>query len=254
MDVSAAIIFHGEQALAPVALRSFLSCCTYARKSGVAVEAIAIMDRADRMTADIVRSFAPELQMIEAVDFGDLGGSRNRARELSCGRYVTFFDGDDVWGSMWIAQAYQAAEADRNPNYIYHPEFIYYFSADDFLVQSSSEMPNAGKSFHMVQADSRSTGFDPRTILFNNLWTANSFANQDVYRRFPYRHVNAAEGFGIEDWAWNAETMAGGCEHVVVADSVHCVRQKLTGSLSANNTRLKLLPPLGAFISQIEAL
>jgi hypothetical protein len=75
-----------------------------------------------------------------------------------------------------------------------------------------------------------------------------------LFERFPYEQVNHDKGFGVEDWLWNAQTLAAGMRHAVAPDTVHCVRLKQSGSLSTQNTEKFLLPPLHRYARDLEAL
>jgi glycosyltransferase involved in cell wall biosynthesis len=243
-NVSAIIIFHGEKTLAPPAIRSFLSGVLYARDKGISVETIAVVDKADELTTTLINDFSEHFDDICTVTFGDLGDSRNYGRSKSSGEFVTFFDGDDLWGNEWIYKAYEYTKSVDVKKSILHPEVIYYFTADDYKRQAHDNIPCDPSGFYFIQVDSRAIDFDPNAITLNNLWTANSFAHRSIYEEHPYKKVERKNGFGVEDWVWNAETLSLGYDHVVVSDTVHCVRMKSGGSLSAQNTAENLLPPL----------
>ena len=38
-----------------------------------------------------------------------------------------------------------------------------------------------------IQQSQDSPGFEPRDLLFENLWSANCFAARELHLRFPYR-------------------------------------------------------------------
>jgi glycosyltransferase involved in cell wall biosynthesis len=255
VDVSAIIIFHNEDLLAGFSIQSLIQGVKFARDAGVKVEVSAIVDKPSAETKAVVDSYEDHFDHIHVVAFGDLGSSRNFGREQSKGKYVTFFDGDDLWGEEWILRAFKKAESDGRANQIYHPELIHYFNADDYLAQSSTKTPNASaKGYFFIQVDSNAATFDPRTIFFNNLWTANSFALREIYDTIPYVHVDRSKGFGVEDWTWNGVTLAKGYDHAIVRDTVHCIRIRRSGSLSQQNVKEKLLPPLYELADEIDRL
>lgn len=232
-----------------------LRCCAEAKAQGLSVERIAVLDNADETTERAVRTYESEFDIVLPVDVRDLGASRNAARAVSSGDFLTFFDGDDLWGDGWIWRCHSFLETQDINNTIVHPQAIYYFSADDYLHQSHDEtFPSTAKSLYLLHQDSTHPNFDPRAILLDNLWTANTFAHRDLFKRFPYETVDHDRGYGVEDWLWNAQTLAAEVKHAVAPDTVHCVRLKRTGSLSAKNYSSGLLPPLHRFAEQLECI
>jgi hypothetical protein len=68
-----------------------------------------------------------------------------------------------------------------------------------------------------------------------------------ITARLPATLTRAADpdpGAGIEDWEWNLATLWAGIPHLVVADAVHLLRVKATGSLGAEHIAMGLLPRL----------
>lgn len=232
-----------------------LQCCATAEAKGLTVEKIAVIDSPDPFTEEIVRTYASTLDIILPVEVRDLGSSRNAGREASSGNFLTFFDGDDLWGEDWIWRSHQFLTDLEIDSTIVHPRLIYYFSAEDYLTQSLTTAINpASKSFYFIHEDSDAPSFDPRAILLDNLWTANSFCHRQLFERFPYEQVDHEKGYGVEDWLWNAQTLASGMRHAVAPNTVHCVRLKQSGSLGMQNVERSLLPPLHRFADKLEHL
>lgn len=254
VDITAIIIFHGEKTFAPPAIMSFISGVNFARENGVTVETIAVIDKPDAMTLSLVKDYSDSFNEIAIVQFGDLGESRNYGRSISKGSFISFFDGDDLWGNEWMYKAFTYASSLDSATSILHPEVIFYFTADDYYRQSLDHTPRDPHGFYFIEVDSRTIDFDPNAIIFNNLWTANSFAHRSVYEKHPFIKVDRELGYGVEDWLWNAETLARGLSHIVVPDTVHCVRMKSSGSLSAQNTKESLLPPLHLFSVELNEI
>jgi glycosyltransferase involved in cell wall biosynthesis len=253
-DISAIIVFHREKALVPTSINSFLKCVDFARSTGLNVEAIAVIDKPDELTLSLLVSYSEFFHSICVVAFGDLGSSRNKGREMAKGAFLSFFDGDDLWGDRWLVKCHEAAVKSDINNIVYHPEIIYYFSDKDYLTQSRDENPIAGASYIFKHIDSREFGFDPRVIVFNNIWTANTFGRKEIYEKYPYKSVERELGFGIEDWTWNAATLASNVIHAVVEGTVHCIRQKSTGSLGTQNSQEGLLPSIQDYVEQLDRL
>jgi hypothetical protein len=101
--------------------------------------------------------------------------------------------------------------------------------------------------------DSEAPDFDLSAIVFANLYASQCFARSGLFARYPYPPVERSRGFGVEDWAWNAQTLCDGVRHAVVPDTVCLVRQK-PDSLSLRNIREGLLPPLHLYADRLLAL
>lgn len=253
IDVTAIIMFHQEGKLATPSILSFRKMVEYSRRAGLQIETITVLDRPDDETVRVLDSFKNDFDSVITIDNGDLGVARNRGISHASGSYIAVFDGDDLWGASWLARAHAWSIENKIRNAILHPQLVHYFSAADYMEQSlSHSAPSNAKSFHFIHVDSGSIGFDKRAIFFNNLWTSNCFAHREVFNAYPYKAVEQVSGFGVEDWMWNAETLAAGIRHAVVADSVHCVRIKESNSLGNQNSKQGLLPPIHLISKQLE--
>ncbi|MFM0597991.1 glycosyltransferase family 2 protein [Paraburkholderia dilworthii] len=246
MDITVSIIFHKEAAFAVPALASMKLLVSTARSAGLAVEAHALLDNADKLTTHIVGQHGAWLDAIRHVAHGDLGLTRNTGTQQAAGDYLAFIDGDDLWGAAWLTgahtQARQEAAASRS---IWHPDSIFYFYESDFDRHSTDRFARADpKSYHLHHRPSDAQGFNANALFLDNLWTANIFAHRGIYERFPYKALNRDLGLGIEDWSWNIETYSAGIAHRTVPDTVHLIRVKEAGSLGQSNQSSGLLPYL----------
>ncbi len=244
-DITAIVNFHAEGIYAEAAIRSFERMCRCAQDQGLVVEKMAVLDRADALTTRIVQDASAVFDAIEFVDFGDLGDSRNHGVQRATGKYLALFDGDDMWGSSWLHRAHHEVSRSKK-DVIAHPEWMYYFSDEDFSRTSLYEKPASGsRSFFMRHIGSKSSRFDVAAIMFNNVYSSNSFARRSLLLRFPYLKVDRMKGLGVEDWYWNAMTLRHGIEHLAVPESVHVIRVKSSASsLGVRNAASGLLPPL----------
>jgi glycosyltransferase involved in cell wall biosynthesis len=246
VDISAVVTFHNEGAFCLPALRSLQDMADAAGSDGLNVEVLAVLDKPDPETRRLVRAAAAGSATVVEVSFGDLGKVRNHAAGLARGDYLTFLDGDDLWGAQWLRLAYGAATAgNAHPDTVWHPKAIYLFFESDFDRASFNAIPVPGShSLYVMYHPSTAPDFDSRALLIENTWGAVAFARRDLHLRFPYKAVDRERGLGIEDWSWNIETLTAGIDHLVVENTVHLHRQKKAGSLGLQNIKDGLLPAI----------
>jgi hypothetical protein len=245
-DITATVIFHQEGAFVLPALASLRELAETAISAGLVVEIRAVLDRADDLTRHLVAVSGGYLSAVEEISCGDPGLARNAGAASAHGEFLSFLDGDDLWGADWLSLAHRAATAPAAPiETIWHPECVYYFNESDRDHPPNGEIPHpATQSFHMMHGPSDAPEFDRDALLLNNLWTANVFARREVHLRHPYLATDRSRGLGVEDWTWNIATVWAGIPHRVVADTVHLIRVKKSGSLGQRNTVEGLLPRL----------
>jgi glycosyltransferase involved in cell wall biosynthesis len=243
-DVTLVLNLHREGPLAGPSVASLRALRENAVADGLKVQIIAILDRPDTATREIVRSAGQLFDSVEEVDYGDLGLSRNHGASSAAGKYTAFLDADDLWGSNWITDAYRAQRPHKH-GIIWHPEYLYTFDESDFDRYSATTVPDyhAGSNF-IRQVGSDDPDFRWATLCVENPWSSHAFAETEVFRRFPYRPVDRAAGRGIEDFSFNLETAFMGLDHCVVPGTVHLYRKKKSASLNAQNAADGLLPYL----------
>lgn len=210
-DITAVINGHHEGLLAYPSLKSLGESVTQAQQRGVKVQVIAVLDRPDKLTTEVFKSYARGFPVqIITVDYGDLGLSRNAAVNASKAKWIAFLDADDIWGSNWLWAAYQSAE--REPRtVVWHPEVNVYF----------------GDSPHLfLHVDMDNAEYDQLRLAYTNYWTALCFVEKDVAVRIPYSETRIDNQIGYEDWSWNMEIIAHGALHKVVPQTAHAIRMK----------------------------
>lgn len=221
MILSVVVNGHREGRYLTAALRSVKIALDTAGLRGARSEVILILDRPDQDTIAVAEAQQFEEMTIFAVDFGDLGSSRNAGISKARGDYVALLDGDDVWGPQWIRRGLEFAE--EHPGSVLHPQMAVTFPNHLYCWQSP---------------DMASGDFQLARLLIENCWTSLAMAPTDIFRRFPYKSTDDHRRFGYEDWAWNGDTIAAGIRHRIVPQTVHFIRKRETSlSMASSNAR-----------------
>ena len=225
-DITAVLTAHAEGALAAVSFRSFLDACRHAERSGLVVERVVVLDKAKRQTLRVFEDLDGEAVSVHRTDFGDQGMVRNFAAQAARGEFVAFLDGDDLWCDSWLSDACRFLQA-APENVIAHPEFNRFFS---------------GVSSVFVHIDQEDPSFDIDFLRHANYWDAMCMARRSTHLRFPYCKRRVEEGFALEDWHWNCETVMAGHVHKIVPDTIHFKRRR-EGSQTMQVSRSRSLMP-----------
>lgn len=226
-DISIALTCHREGLLAGLSIKSALRCIQEARKIDLSCELLVILDRSDSLTkATITTALGSEEALILETQFGDPGLARNHASEACHGQYLSYLDADDLWSYNWLTSAWLMLK--KNPGIIAHSQCNIVFGDRNDV---------------WWHVDSESSDFDPDYLAWSNYWDALSFAQSEIYRRFPFRANNFEQGFGHEDWLWNHQTLMAGVAHRPVANTIHFKRARSSSQMSKVNDHGNLTWP-----------
>jgi glycosyltransferase involved in cell wall biosynthesis len=207
--ISIIITAHREGLIAGVTAQSAQAAVRQAEKAGLSHEIIVVLDRADFVTANILKSaFGADAKFLETNE-GDPGLARNRGIEHAKGVCATFLDADDLWSENWLVEAWRLIE-----------------SRPLFVAHSACNMIFGNQRHLWWHVDSESSLCDLDYLNWMNYWDAMSFARTDIYRRYPFQKNDLELGFGHEDWHWNAWTLAEGIHHKPVARTMHFKRSR----------------------------
>jgi glycosyltransferase involved in cell wall biosynthesis len=238
IDVTAIINFHAEGEFGRVALVSVAEAKAYAEARGVTVEILAVLDQPDPATIAVLDGCSSVEFSRLAVDHGDVGLSRNAGARAARGEWVSFLDADNVWPRNWLAAAHAAALEDPRP-VIWRPQASVAFGARTELYAC---------------VDMEDADFDPLNLALANYWPQVCLARRELLLAFPYPATDLSRQIGYEDWAWNLETVDGGCLHKVVQGTVYARRVKQRSSLWRQTFARRAMPnPTQLFRHLIEA-
>lgn len=235
IHVSALITMFREGNLAHPTIKSAIQACEQAMLKGINVELVFVLDstnNATRTLAEYHETSNSFVRIFEHIE-DDLALSRNVAIRNAKGEYVTFLDGDDLWGEDWVWRCYEAdQELDQSKQVIWHPHVNVVFENEYQL---------------FYHTDMESSDFDIDFLRIGNYWTSLSFAKRSIYLENPYMKNNVNEGFGFEDWNWNCNTISKGIIHKTVKHTCHFIRKKKNSMLVEHNSKKCLMTPSNLF-------
>ena len=216
IDVTAIITAHAEGLLVGPALASYWKAIEQARSAGLSVEPLVVLDRPTSLTRSMFGALPSDAVKVVINDDGDPGMTRNRGVKEANGKYVTFLDGDDLWGSQWISLSHAFCEANGS------------------RVIGHSEMNLAFGEHRLVwfHEDSEAPDFDIGYQRIANYWDAMCFAPKAILEQFPFEKNAIRDGYAHEDWHWNNLTLEAGFSHRPVPGTVHMKRRRVGSQMT----------------------
>lgn len=233
--ISGIVTFHSEGELAAHTLQGMELTRRYAEKVGIIVEFVAVLDCAINETARVVKSSSVlrDYDQIIEVRNRDLGSSRNSGIQAARGNFIGIFDGDDFYSENWLIAALNIAQS-FSKECVVHPELQISFGNVHCIAQivDMNKQPN----------------YPLQNCLAVHPWISCSFAAKSVYQKIPYCRTDTKEtGFGFEDWHWNLETIAKGCQHICAYRTAHYYRRKPTSMLTEMVSSGAIIRPTAFF-------
>lgn len=214
---------------------SALRAISTASDSGYSTEIIAVLDKPNALTREVVSGMLTNVGRIVELEFGDVGRARNEGIREASGDFIALLDADDLWGPNWLLEALRCAEQRSDP-IVWHPEVNIYIGSSNHILHHK---------------DMENSAFEPTSLMLENRWTALSFARRELYLSNPYPVSDIVQGIGFEDWAWNMNVITNGALHKVVPGTGHIIRRKRVASLSGATVRANGVPPFTEYINYI---
>jgi len=234
IDVSIVLTLHREAIFLARTLRSLAEASSYARNSGITVELVAVLDRADAQTksalttSDKLRAF-DQIRTIQ-VDNGSLGPSRNDGCQLASGNYISFADADDLISFNAIERMFAVA-ARLGKHTILVPKFLFAFDA----------------SYHIGEYFDLET-VTPLTLVHYHPFVSRIFAHRSLFDNVQFADVRITNGYAYEDWHFNCNAIAAGYTFRACEDTILFYRQRRASLLNtANVVSTKQIPPSALF-------
>ena len=224
------ITAHNEGLVAHKMMRSVKEALEELRKNNYTYEIIVHIDNGDKDTLNYFKRYKNEKHIrIFENSFGDTAPSRNFALGKAQGKYVGFFDGDDLMSNNWLINAIKVLEKSKE-EVIVHPEAVLTFG---------SSQPNV----LTLQGDSRE---DDALVLFGeNRWGSVLVAKKETLEKVPYRTLR--NGYGHEDYVFNIEAIERGISHKIAKETILFYRRSVNSRLSFGNEQRVIIPAMKMF-------
>jgi glycosyltransferase involved in cell wall biosynthesis len=209
IDISVVITAHGEGLLAGISARSADAAVDAAIAAGLRCETVVVLDRADKITTDVLTGYYGGRARIVETREGDPGLARNCGVQAAIGQHAAFLDADDLWSENWLVESHKLL-VDR----------------PDIIAHSACNIVFGAASMLWWHADSESPSCDLTYLEWMNYWDALAFARRELLLDNPFICNDLKRGYGHEDWHWNQITIARGIPHKPVPQTIHFKRRR----------------------------
>jgi glycosyltransferase involved in cell wall biosynthesis len=215
------VTLHREGALLGVTINSCLAAAKRAASEGISLELVLVMDRSDDTTSVMFDQARLEALFgipcnVQPTDFGDPGLARNHGVEQASGRYVTFLDGDDLWGSNWLLACHSFQQNEPQP----------------VIAHSNINLVFGGKRLVWMHPSSRDPNMSLLGMPVSNYWDSMAFAERQIYQDFHFTANDLKAGYGHDDWHWYCMTLLAGMHHVPVPKTIHFKRARASSQMA----------------------
>ena len=212
-DISVIVTAHTETVLAGPTIHSAENAINQVESAGYKVERLIGLDAP---SSDCRTYFSqPKFEYWNRIEmaFMDQGKIRNHMSYIAKGKWVAFLDADDLYSENWLLYAALCLKNAENKNdkIIVHPELNWIFDQSAGIV---------------IKMDQKDELFDPYLFYFANYYDALCMAPKSAYVAIPYVERDIENGFALEDWQWNIETIEAGWKHVIAKDTIIFKRRR----------------------------
>ena len=230
--LSIVLNLHREGVLIEKTLQNLYEAIKIGEKKWSEIETIAVLDRSDDPTKDVIDNHKHLFDTIEEVDYGDLAHSRNHGVEKAGKHFILFADGDDFMSEnalealfdkidihykrMGIRTSEALEKAEINRHAALFPKYLVEFPS---LIKTTYYDAN-----ECVRLNNR----------FVHLYISRICTYRGVLRRFPLRPNEPP--YGYEDWDLNNRLLAAGVDFLT-ADYTIYYRKENTRSLLSNQVK-----------------
>jgi glycosyltransferase involved in cell wall biosynthesis len=233
IDVSSIVTFHREGKYVARTLRSLSDAALFAAEKGIRSELVAVLDRSDEMTRDVLAesdfSAFHKVTRLE-VDYGSVSLSRNAGCAASSGNWLSIIDGDDLLSYNTIHLSFEKARR-LGPRVILVPKISMGFGEKYFTVEYFSQQEIAAFA----------------TVKYA-LYTSRVFFHRSLIDEIRYCDIPLERGYAYEDWHFNCNAMAAGYRFETVDNTVLLYRQRLASrNQVADRISSRLIPPSPLF-------
>ena len=210
-SISVVLNIHREAKYLRPTLLSLHAAAHFARNAGHKIEMIAVFDRSDDDTRAVFRAADQKayssIKAIE-VDNGNLALSRNDGIENASGDYVIVTDADDLLSCNCFVEMAKVLK-NNGPKTVAFYQFMIGFDASYWVSVYRDLSDISVLSFLNIHP------FGARVMAPRELFLAN-----------PYQPTQPLTPFQFEDWHFNAECVADGCEFIIAKNTVSYYRQR----------------------------
>lgn len=241
-DISVILNCHDEDTYVKPTFESLSIASDVARKAGLSVQIIVILDNAANSLIEIIEGFdykSFDDKKIFEVSNRSLGLSRNTGIEHSAGEFIYVTDADDLISSNSILASYLEATSfyeENKTHAIFIPEYLLSFGTK--------------KCFTTYYP---SKYFSPCDYIAFHPFCSRIFAHNSLFKNRNYKNLNNSSGFAFEDWELNTEFLIDGFSIVPVKDTILFYRQRQGSIMASNNyvkePKLEKLSRLGNFLN-----